>query len=261
MLKKRCLPSSERGLHESSDLHSAPVILCGFRVERSTTASLIAELLRRKASNLGGALFFANSNFVLQCAPLSHRFAEKSGLMVVNDGIGVDVAALLTKQRPFSENLNGTDFVPALLRAGGGGFRVLLYGSQHSSLQGAAHQIRQWGNDVVGEFDGFSTHEEDLTRCLDESKPDLVLVALGNPRQERWILDHMDFYPHTQFIAVGALFDFLSGTVPRAPAWVRQCRFEWLYRLCREPRRLARRYTTDFVRFLLLCLRDGRRLS
>jgi beta-1,4-glucosyltransferase len=59
-------------------------------------------------------------------------------------------------------------------------------------------------------------------------------------------------------VSVGALFDFLSGSVQRAPKWVQKIRFEWLYRLTREPRRMAQRYTVDIARFLILCLRYPR---
>jgi beta-1,4-glucosyltransferase len=81
-----------------------------------------------------------------------------------------------------------------------------------------------------------------------------VLVALGNPRQEAWILENSPELTPSTYIGVGALFDFMSGAMPRAPQWMRSVRMEWLFRLYKEPRRLVRRYTIDFLKFLYLCL-------
>jgi alpha-1,3-mannosyltransferase len=72
---------------------------------------------------------------------------------------------------------------------------------------------------------------------------------MGNPRQESWIAAHVpEVCPCG--IAVGAWFDFFAEAVPRAPAWIRSARLEWVYRLCLEPRRLARRYLIGNVVFL-----------
>ena len=76
---------------------------------------------------------------------------------------------------------------------------------------------------------------------ISRTHPDLVLVGMGNPRQERWIARHVpEVSPFA--MAIGAWFDFYSQTMPRAPQWVRSMRAEWVYRLWREPRRLAGRY-------------------
>lgn len=72
---------------------------------------------------------------------------------------------------------------------------------------------------------------------------------MGNPRQEQWISRYVPKLGLCA-MAVGAWFDFVSGTVPRAPLWVRQARAEWVYRLCREPRRLAGRYLVGNAVFL-----------
>ena len=73
-------------------------------------------------------------------------------------------------------------------------------------------------------------------------RADLVIVALGNPRQETWIAENLDMTGARLAIGVGALLDFLAGAVPRAPLWVRRLRLEWLYRMLLEPGRLWKRY-------------------
>jgi beta-1,4-glucosyltransferase len=94
-----------------------------------------------------------------------------------------------------------------------------------------------------------------LCQRINASGADIVLVALGNPRQEEWIRQNMGALNANLLVSVGALLDFLSGGVRRAPMWVQKIRFEWLYRLAQEPQRLLRRYTVDIARFLYLCLR------
>ena len=84
----------------------------------------------------------------------------------------------------------------------------------------------------------------------------MLLVAMGVPRQELWIARHIDERHCTLPIAVGALLDFLSGAVPRAPLWMRRLRLEWLFRLVVEPGRLWRRYVVGNPLFLVRVVRQ-----
>jgi beta-1,4-glucosyltransferase len=83
----------------------------------------------------------------------------------------------------------------------------------------------------------------------------VVLVALGNPVQEEWILNHRQALDASILIGVGALFDFWAGDKPRAPRAIQKMRLEWLYRLALEPRRLLRRYSVDLLVFFAHCHR------
>jgi alpha-1,3-mannosyltransferase len=77
------------------------------------------------------------------------------------------------------------------------------------------------------------------------------LVAMGNPMQEMWLAEHLEATGCRLGFGVGALFDFLSGDVLRAPLWVQSARLEWAYRLIKEPGRLWRRYVLGNPIFLL----------
>ncbi len=85
-----------------------------------------------------------------------------------------------------------------------------------------------------------------------------MLVALGNPHQEEWILNNYQKINAHFFAGVGGLFDFWSGDKPRAPKWLQNIRMEWFYRLCIEPKRLYKRYTLDVLRFLVSCIEYGK---
>ena len=82
------------------------------------------------------------------------------------------------------------------------------------------------------------------------AKPDIVLVALGAPKQEIWIDRVRDALRPAVLLGVGASLDFIAGTIPRAPRWMSRAGLEWLFRLSREPRRLAYRYLVRDPRFL-----------
>jgi len=77
---------------------------------------------------------------------------------------------------------------------------------------------------------------------INASGADIVWVGLSTPTQERWMADNGPGLKAPVLVGVGAAFDFHTGRVPQAPAWMRESGLEWLYRLCREPRRLWRRY-------------------
>ena len=83
-----------------------------------------------------------------------------------------------------------------------------------------------------------------------EKKPDIIWVGLSTPKQERFMAEYLPKLETTLMFGVGAAFDFHSGRVRQAPRWIQRSGLEWLYRLCCEPRRLARRYLVNNPRFL-----------
>lgn len=180
--------------------------------------------------------------------------------LVLPDGIGVDIASRMLYGDAFAENLNGTDFVPDLLRAFEEPITVALVGSQteygslaRDKLEAIAPNLRfVFIND--GYFD--AEREDVILEELQSIKPDILLVAMGVPRQEFWISQHITEAHCTLAIGVGALFDFLSGQIARAPLWMRRMRIEWVHRLVMEPGRMWRRYVLGNPLFLLRVLRQ-----
>jgi len=198
---------------------------------------------------------FANTH-LLYYAVRDPRLAESlRSFYIVNDGIGVDLLARLICGHGFEENLNGTDFTPRLLAQLPAGTRVFLVGARTDVTQRAAVEItRRWPHlTVCGWRDGFGGREQALDD-LAKFAPDVVLAAMGNPRQERWIVCAAAAAPKAVFIGVGAWFDFLVGAAPRAPLMWRRLRLEWAFRLAREPRRMWRRYTIEVLVVLVALL-------
>lgn len=173
--------------------------------------------------------------------------------IVLNDGIGADIASRFLFGARFPENLNGTDFVPYLLAQLQPGMRMFLLGAKPGVPERAASAIATIApqHTVVGVHHGFCDLDSpEVIGKIRSQRADLLLVALGNPAQELWLARHFDATGCSLGIAVGALFDFLAGEVPRAPQWIRAARLEWAYRLGVEPRRLARRYVMGIPSFL-----------
>jgi N-acetylglucosaminyldiphosphoundecaprenol N-acetyl-beta-D-mannosaminyltransferase len=92
--------------------------------------------------------------------------------------------------------------------------------------------------------------EEDA-RLINAAAPDIVWVGLGAPKQELWMSEMRGLLNAPLIIGVGAVFDFVAGTRGRAPRVIQAAGFEWLYRLCREPRRLASRYLRTNTSFIV----------
>lgn len=237
----------------------APLALGGYAVHSLAREVLAREVLAACEGGGKRQVFFANTNFVVQCRPLRARLRARS-VRIVNDGIGMDLAALLVHRRRFAENLNGTDFLPYLCTQAPRPLRFFLLGAAPGVAGRAGrHLAATLGQTVAGTCDGFGEFAaagEALVARINAARPDIVLVAFGNPRQEAWILDHCDALDAPVLFGVGALLDFLSGSAVRAPEWVRRWHLEWLYRLTREPRRLLKRYTLDLCVFFWICLRQ-----
>ncbi len=232
----------------------------GIGVAVLTRAGALAELSEAMSTGRHVKLAFCNANLVNIAADDPALLRLLSGFLVLTDGIGVDLGGWLLHGAPFPANLNGTDFIPALLEAEPRSLSVGLLGAKHGVAERAARALAQryprHAFRVVG--DGFfdAARESAMLADLAAAPPHLLLVALGNPRQERWIAEALGPQHATVAAGVGALFDFLAGEVPRAPEAWRRVRLEWLYRLWREPGRLWRRYILGNPLFLLRLLRQ-----
>jgi beta-1,4-glucosyltransferase len=236
--------------------------ILGVEISVALQREAIDFLLARLATRVPTRVAFANANLLTELSGRPGGAALLDPFLVLNDGIAVDLASLALYRQWFPDNLNGTDLVPALLAAVPPNTRVFVYGAKPEVLAKAAALLAErYGCAICGAVDGFSAAGPDaIARQAEQARPDIVLVALGNPLQEEWIAAHAASIGAPLAIGVGALFDFLTGAVPRAPASMRRLRLEWLYRWAQEPGRLRRRYTVGTTTFLGRVIRQaGRR--
>ncbi len=174
-------------------------------------------------------------------------------LTLFNDGIGAELASKVLHDKGFPDNLNGTDLVPAILQEIGVPLRIFLLGAGEEQVRAAGAHIAETypHHTVVGVRNGYfaPSDVDEICEMVKAASPDLLLVGMGNPLQEHFIARYGDRMGATVSIGVGALFDFMSGRVIRAPKVIQSIGLEWLFRLLQEPRRLSKRYLIGIPRF------------
>lgn len=183
----------------------------------------------------------------------------RAGAMNVADGAPVVWLGRRLGHR-VAQRVAGADLVPAVMRASAAsGASIFLLGGQGGSAEEAARRMSAAhpGLRVAGTCEPPLAaledldHEEILRRIAD-SGADILFVALGHPKQERWIAMHRDRLTVSVAMGVGCSLDLLAGRQPRAAGWMQRCGLEWLFRVLHDPRRLARRYMVDAVWLLVV---------
>lgn len=235
----------------------------GVKVAKLTRAEALAELLRLHDDREGppASVAFVNAHTLnLASRDEGFRALLNRTRLILNDGAGLNLAARLQGQR-FPENLNGTDLTPRLLeRCAQRGLAVFFLGAKPgvAALAAAKLTVKIPGLSVVGTQDGYFAPEA-LPRVLESiasSGASVLVVAMGNPLQERWLDEHLGASGCRLGVAVGAFFDFAAGQVERAPAWLQSAGLEWVYRLGREPGRMWRRYVLGNPAFVARVVKE-----
>jgi N-acetylglucosaminyldiphosphoundecaprenol N-acetyl-beta-D-mannosaminyltransferase len=161
------------------------------------------------------------------------------------------------------DRVTGADLVPAIAeRAAARGYSLYLLGATAEVGQRAAAILteRYPGLKIVGVASPPRSSVLEMDRAYVEAikaaKPDVLLVALGNPKQEKWIGMYGRELGVPVMMGVGGTLDFIAGKTRRAPRWMQRTGLEWVFRLAQEPRRLWRRYVVDLFSFGLFFLRQ-----
>ena len=137
------------------------------------------------------------------------------------------------------------------------GYRHFFYGGANGAVQMLGRRMleRFPGLQVVGTYEPpfrplNGEEESQLAAAIQASRPDVMWIGLSTPKQEKFMAQHLDRLEATLMIGVGAAFDFLAGRLKQAPRWMQRNGLEWFFRLCSEPRRLAKRYLKNNPLFL-----------
>jgi len=189
----------------------------------------------------------------------AYRDALENSTFLLNDGVGVDIAGKLVGVH-FKENLNGTDLIPRLLEYfATHKLKVFCYGASKEVIEKAVRQIEAdyASLSIVGYSDGFVDSQAALIDQINSSQADAVILGMGVPKQELWAANYGEQLKFARIlVSGGAIFDFLSGNVLRAPEFIRRIKLEWLFRLAQEPVRLFSRYVLgSFVFFYYVIIK------
>jgi exopolysaccharide biosynthesis WecB/TagA/CpsF family protein len=233
-----------------------PVVeILGVPIARIDVATALDEIERLYEADEPEIVAYANAHTLnLARSDASYKELLRNAGIILGDGAGVMMAARVNRA-PLPVNLNGSDFNPQILeRAAARGWTVYLLGGKPGVAERTA---ARWsgelpGLEVVGTSHGHGPREEwgELAASIRSTGAGLVMVAMGNPLQERWLEQYLPATGARLGVGVGAFFDFSAGEVPRAPSWMNRMGIEWLYRLYQEPRRLWRRYVLGNPLFL-----------
>lgn len=165
---------------------------------------------------------------------------------------------------PIREKISGSDLFPRLCAlAAEKGYTMFFLGAAEGVAAKAAENLmgRYVGLKVVGTYSppkGFENNSDEMRkiiRMINDVRPHILIVALGCPKQEIFILHNREKLGVPLSLGLGASLDFEAGNIKRAPKWMAQHGLEWLYRITQDPKRLAKRYLCDDMKIFRLALK------
>lgn len=183
--------------------------------------------------------------------------------LILTDGMPLIWISKL-KSNPIKEKVSGSDLFPKVCElAADKGYKVFLLGAAEGVAKKAAENLKiKYPKLIVsGTYSpsyGFEKKEDEINQIIsliNEAKPDILAVGLGAPKQEKFIYKYRDKLNVPVSLAIGASIDFEAGNVERAPKWMQKCGLEWFYRLCKEPKRMFKRYLVDDLKIFRIAMK------
>lgn len=194
---------------------------------------------------------------------LEFKEVYKNADLILTDGMPLIWISKL-KKTPIKEKVSGSDLFPKVCElASKKKYKVFLLGAAEGVALKASENLRKkfTGLDIVGVYSpsyGFENDEHEIKKIINminELKPDILAVGLGAPKQEKFLYRYKDELKVPVSLAIGASIDFEAGNVVRAPKWMQKSGLEWFFRLCKEPRRMFKRYLIDDVKILSISMK------
>lgn len=227
-------------------------------VDMDEAAGILTEYL--DADNYS-MVFTPNSEILMEA--VNDRELEgilNSGRLVVPDGIGVVIASRFYGT-PVKDRVAGLDLMMRLMdTADSQGKSVYLLGGKEGVAEDAAIKLteRYRGLKIAGTQNGYfgGDEEEKIVNDINSSNADILLAALGAPKQEKFIYKYRDRLKVRIAMGVGGSLDVLAGRVKRAPEFYQKAGLEWFYRLVKEPRRIVR--VARIPKFIALAFFDAK---
>ncbi len=219
--------------------------ILGVNVASLTMAQAVEQVEAFMEEKQGALVATANAEMIMMASE-DKTLCQilNNAALVVPDGAGA-VWAAHQLGYPMPERVAGYDLVQALLaRAPQKDRRVFFFGSAPGIAERAKAKAETLypGVQIVGTQDGYFSAEDEpeIIRKICSLNTDLLLVALGVPRQEKWLAAHLPELNVSAAIGVGGTLDVMAGEVKRAPLWMQRARLEWLFRGMLQPKRIGR---------------------
>lgn len=236
--------------------------LLGVRIDNVSVDAVLKFIERTIFAKRKAVIEYVNVHAlnVAYLDPLFKNFLNNSDL-VFCDGFGVVLGAKLTGQK-IDHRFTPPDWIEDLCElAETQQWNIFFLGSTLETVNKASEKLKvKFPNLNISVHDGFfnqhNGENEKVIAQINAFNTQILVVGMGMPLQEKWISDNFDKLRVNVFFPVGAMFDYVSGTVRRGPSWLTDHGFEWLTRLVIEPKRLWKRYIIGNPVFLLRVLRS-----
>lgn len=228
----------------------------GLKIDNVTMGEAVEKVLSFFGSGKSHSVYTPNAEMAMAAVKDSaYKDILNSADLIIPDGAGVVLGAKLIGT-PLKEKVAGIELVLNLLKSGKS-FSVFLYGGEPGIGEKAAENIiiNYPSVKVCGTIHGYhdSSMERENISIIKAAAPDLILVGLSFPGQEKWIHRIIPELPGTTAIGCGGTINYLAGAVKRSPKFMIKMNLEWLDRLIKQPRRLGRMMKIPVL--LLLCLK------
>jgi N-acetylglucosaminyldiphosphoundecaprenol N-acetyl-beta-D-mannosaminyltransferase len=236
------------------------------QLDREQTVKVMADAISGRLPDLQYPLYMSSTN-----GQVLSMFAGSSDVrklfelvdVVSADGQPLVTVSKLLSANPLPERVATTDLFDDACQLLPEGTTFFMFGASPSEIERAAAVVRKRYPriNLVGYRDGYIEDKgtEELLQQLETLKPDVLWIGMGAPREQEFVAKNLERLKCVKVIKTsGGLFNFISGTNKRAPAWMQKVGLEWLYRTILEPRRLAMRYLKTNPHSLYLLLRRSR---
>lgn len=226
------------------------------RLKLNDITNIILELIEKPGQQ---TIFYVNAHClnIATRDPIYRKILQQASIVYAG-GMGPILASKILGH-PLLERTPTPDFIDHIFAAAiRKGWSFYLLGGEEEVVRKAAENLQKKFPklQIVGYHHGFFKKSDAIIKKINLLKPDIILVGMGTPLQEKWIKHYKNRINAHVFWAVGALFDVLSGKRKRAPKWFQKLGLEWTFRFLQEPRRLWKRYLFGNAHFLLTVFRE-----
>lgn len=237
-----------------------PVKILGVPVHPLTMNESVAVLEEKLQKKEQAFVVTANAEIIMMCQQdkeYNNIVSEKADL-VLPDGAGaVWAGRYLGNEVP--ERVAGFDLYNQLLKLSADkGYKAYFFGGAPGVAEAAKNKAEELypGVQIVGCRNGYFTEaeEENIIKEINDAAPDMLFVALGAPKQEKWLVKYRNQLKPRVLMGIGGSFDVLAGKMERAPKWMQEASLEWAFRLYKQPSRFMRMLALPkFVLKVIFC--------
>lgn len=237
-----------------------PVKILGVPVHPLTMNESVAVLEEKLQKKEQAFVVTANAEIIMMCQQDKeyNNIVSEQADLVLPDGAGaVWAGRYLGNEVP--ERVAGFDLYNQLLKLSADkGYKAYFFGGAPGVAEAAKNKAEELypGVQIVGCRNGYfnETEEETIIKEINDAAPDMLFVALGAPKQEKWLVKYRNQLKPRVLMGIGGSFDVLAGKMERAPKWMQEASLEWAFRLYKQPSRFMRMLALPkFVLKVIFC--------